>query len=163
MTSRAGMSDAEYEALKARLDAAFKRWTFYLGLRWWNITTELVVDRSQFAENGDTAESTTVMDVYADWTRMEAHIRVNMLAVEPLDDNDLNRIVCHELCHVLVNEMRIPAWANVPNEVLHRQLEAEERVVTMLTSAFDWVFQAGAGKLDDNSDDDAPATSEQGD
>lgn len=151
--SRAGFSDAEYEALKERIDAAFRRWTLWLGLRWWQIDVEYVVDRSQFHENGDTPEQTTAMDVDADWTRLKAYVRVNMLAIADMDDEQLGEHVCHELCHVLVNEMRIPPWANAPNEVQWRHLEAEERVVSLLTKAFGWVYNAGTGEL--NAEDTA--------
>lgn len=147
MSSRAGFSDAEYAALQARVAAAFERWTEWLGLRWWRVDVEYVVDRSQFPENGDTAEYSTAMDTLVDWQRLFAKIRVNMLVVADLPDDELDEIVRHELCHVLVNEMQIPEWAHAPNEIYWRHREAEERVVTLLTKAFGWVYQAGADSV----------------
>lgn len=89
------------------------------------------------------------MEVVSDWKRLDATIRVNAYAVEEMDDATLEECVVHELCHVLVSEMRVPYWADAPAAIMQAQFDHEERVVTMLTKAFGWTFQAGAGELED--------------
>jgi predicted SprT family Zn-dependent metalloprotease len=63
----------------------------------------------------------------AHWMYLTARIQVNLLALEYIDNDDLEDVAVHELCHILVNEMR------------EGELHHEERVVTWLTKAFFWV------------------------
>lgn len=153
---RSGLSDLEYEATKARLTHLFKLWTNRLGLGWWQVDIEYETDRSFFADgsnNGVNIE--TLMTCAAEWEYTKATIVVNMTAASQMDDEALESCVIHELCHVLVCEMRIPHWADAPNEILQIQRDHEERVVTWLAKAFGWVFLAGKGDLSGETDESA--------
>ena len=57
-------------------------------------------------------------------------ILLNGKVLDGMTPQQIERIAVHELCHILVNEMR-------ESEMCH-----EERVVTMLTKAFLWVEAA---------------------
>lgn len=160
--TRSGLTDAEYQALDDRLLRIFKIWTHRLGLGWWHVKYVLDTDAASFEVETDPRDSAafrseTHMEVITDWQRLNATVRVNAYAVKDMSDEDLAESVVHELCHVLVSEMRIPDWADAPSQVLHSQHDHEERVVVMLTKAFGWTFQAGAGELESDPEYVEPA------
>ncbi|KKL89323.1 hypothetical protein LCGC14_1915860 [marine sediment metagenome] len=63
---------------------------------------------------------------------MVATVAFNISALKELDDHDLEVVVVHEMCHVLVNEMR----ADRGGEPTHGSVAHEERVVSTLAQAF---------------------------
>ena len=71
----------------------------------------------------------------AKWQYLKATLRFDVEAVNDLDDEELDHLFVHECCHALVNEMR--EWDG------EHGIDHEERVVTMLTNAFGWMWQAG--------------------
>lgn len=151
---RPGISDAEYDEIQERVDRTVRAWTHRLGLRWWWIKVVIDTDAASFEHSSDERDSaafrtTTNMEVVSDWQRMTATIRVNAYAVLEVDDAELEEWIVHELCHVLVSEMRTPAWSEPTAQEIMAQMDHEERVVTMLTKAFGWTYQAGAGELNE--------------
>lgn len=71
----------------------------------------------------------------AHWPYRKATINFWFNATTDLDDEDLEEVVVHELCHILVNQMR-------EKGIVH-----EEAVVTALSKAFIWTWGAGAKTL----------------
>ncbi len=124
------MKDAEYEDLKARILALIDYWQARLGLKWWRIYHTFVRDTGEFRTDGERAPETAA-NCSADWRYLEAHISYNMLKCLDLDPDELEYIIVHEYCHVLVNETRDPA--DLKGFIPH-----EERVVTTLAKAFIW-------------------------
>lgn len=112
--------------------AAFAKWIPRLGLAWWDLTIvyyddpQEIINRFRIIESGEMVPAT----VTAQWMYADAKISVNLPAFEYIDDADIERVIVHELCHILVNEMR------------EGELHHEERVVTVLTKAFFWVTDA---------------------
>lgn len=114
------------------LASSFEKWIKALGLGWWNIEVHYydvpgeIVRLFRQIDNGD------VVPAFVDtnWMYGTAKISVNLPAFEDMEPKQVERIVVHELCHVLVNEMR------------EGELHHEERVVTGLTNAIFWAIAA---------------------
>lgn len=111
------------------IKAAFAKWIPRMGLAWWDIDIvyyddpKEIIDRFRIIESGEMVPATVV----AQWMYADAKISINLPAFEFIEPDRIERVIVHELCHILVNEMR-------EGEIHH-----EERVVTQLTKAFFWV------------------------
>jgi len=115
-----------FKRIRKHLDKLVAQWRVPLGLKWWTIKCRYFDDPERFEkENGWHALART----YADWRYMTASIEFNVPACEQQSERDLEDVVVHELCHILVNEMR-------EGEIHH-----EERVCTRLAQAFQWTKQ----------------------
>jgi hypothetical protein len=131
------MTDAEFEEQKAQVEAVCDWWRERMGLCWWEIAYEW--HRGQLPSRGTVVDGTAdrlqgaVADTYCRWQYMAGTIRFDLAALAQETDEGLAKIVVHEHCHLLVNEMR----ENDP-DVSH-----EERVVTTLAKALMWVREAG--------------------
>lgn len=101
-------------ATKKKLIAYVKKWKRQLWLGQWNVDTVWEWD--------GLGEDTTTAKCQCDWRYMIATITFDLIRCSTLDDEGLERIVIHELLHMVVNEMRYDG------------LEHEERVVSHLTS-----------------------------
>jgi hypothetical protein len=121
--------------LEARVQAFVDKWAKPLGLKWWEISICYVYDPASVLSHFRNDDGVTFFKVYPDWRYMTAKIYANAPEVESLDDYQLEKFVLHELCHILVHEMR-------EGEIHH-----EERVVTTLQHAFMWTWRAGKGEL----------------
>ena len=107
---------------KKRVTKYLKKWTYLLGLRWWQIYVCWSDDHDSFNRDG----STVVARTFSDWRYMTATVTFYLPAIKDKTDEELEMYVIHELCHVLVNEMR------------EQGIDHEERVVTTLQKAFFW-------------------------
>lgn len=111
----------------AHIKKYYAVWGYRLGLRWWNIDLVFYDDPNSILQNFGTGGDQTVLAVtYVSWQYGTAKMLFNVPAFSKLDKHEIERAVLHELCHVLVNEMR-------EGEIHH-----EERVVTCLQKAFMW-------------------------
>ncbi len=112
----------------------FEKWLNPLGLQWWDITIVYYSEPQDILEYFQHEGSVVVpFTNTTHWEYGTSVIRVNVHALETMEDNEIETGVVHELVHTLVNEMR-------ENEMHH-----EERVVTGLTKAFLWVSE-GVGE-----------------
>lgn len=111
------------------IKAAFDKWIPRLGLAWHDIEIVYyddpyeIINRFRVIETGEMVPA----NVTAQWMYADAKININLPAFEFIEDAKIERVIVHELCHILVNEMREP------------EMHHEERVVTGLTKAFFWV------------------------
>lgn len=114
------------------LKAAFAEWIPRLGLAWWDIEIHYYDDPGEIVRLFRQVDNGGVVPAFVDanWMYAEAKISINLPAFDELDADKIERIVVHELCHILVNEMR------------EGELHHEERVVTGLTKAIFWVADA---------------------
>ena len=112
---------------KKQIEKLFSKWTYRLGLRWWNVKLYLYDDPQDIIKHFRTDENNLVVAVsYCDWRYTSCTIDVNFPVIKQMTKEDAERAIIHELCHALVNEMR------------EEGIEHEERVVTCLTNAFMW-------------------------
>lgn len=114
------------------IKAAFEKWIPRLGLAWFDIEIayyddpQEIIDRFRMGDDSGFVPA----NVHANWMYGDARIQVNLPALEHCTPEKIEDIAVHELCHILVNEMR------------EGELHHEERVVTGLTKAFFWVEKA---------------------
>ena len=102
-------------------------WIYRLGLKWWEVTLNFVTDKTEaYKMFGYDQESIVMARSYPDWRYMTCTIYFNIPAMKSKTEDEIEKIIIHELCHALVNEMR------------EGHIDHEERVVTTLTKAFLW-------------------------
>ena len=124
------MNDAEFDALRAKIDQLVDWWAGSLGLKWWKITS--IFSREPLGHSAEGYKAGARCD--AQWEYLLADITFAMPDLLGLTDEDLERVVVHELQHIFLNEMR---HARGEDGSAH-----EERVATMLTYAFLWLRDA---------------------
>lgn len=123
------MRDAEYDAQRERVKVIIDRWYASLGLKWWR------TDFNWYDGPIPDAHEDAIMTCEADWRYMHATIRICVPKVAEIEDDAyLEYCMIHEFCHILVCEMR--------ERCDDCQRGHEERVVTMLAKAFQWVRDA---------------------
>jgi len=98
-----------------------------MGLSDWKID----VSYHTYLHTGPSGNNTiAVTNVH--WQYMDACIQINLAVSQDQTEKDIEKVVIHELMHVVVNEMR-------EDDIKH-----EEKVVTMLSNIMWW------GKTRDN-------------
>jgi len=106
-------------------------WTHWLGLRYGEISL-VFVDNIQTKYNdgsiGISPEASASCDT--NWRYQESTISVSKKWLTKLSKYDIEKMIVHELMHVLINEMR------------EEGIDHEERVATNLQKAFFWVRDA---------------------
>lgn len=141
------MDDAEFLALKDEILKHAEWWIEWLGLSHW----EWVLRYERERCNDDDQNTRTNADVHAEADRMMFTIRFFMPSIADTladlgktpeqRDRQLERIIVHELCHVLIAELR-PAGFDCERPwgewIFH-----EERAVAQLTLAFMWIADNG--------------------
>lgn len=94
--------------------ALHDKWKRRFCLTWWTAT--LVIAEYLAGQDG----KKTLGDCSADWQYQTYTIRINAADAAELSDTELEKLIIHELLHVVLNEMR-------EDDISH-----EERVVTNL-------------------------------
>lgn len=114
------------------LKECFATWITRLGLAWWSIEVHYYDDPGEIVRLFRQIDSGGVVPAFVDanWMYAEAKISINLPAFDDMTPEKIERIVVHELMHILVNEMR------------EGELHHEERVVTQLTKAIFWAVAA---------------------
>jgi len=123
------VTDAEFDALKAKFDALIEKWVNTLGLYSWDISYAFERDSGRFVEEHGNCSALCIVK----WPYMHAGIYFNMQQFVDLDDRKIEIIFIHELMHVFLKELR----ADDDGMDDH-----EERVAQMLTMALIWTREA---------------------
>ena len=122
------MKDKEFAAAKARVWKYTKKWDLPLGLRWWHQTHEWCDEPI-----GDAPEGRSVAGkADVDWQYCRVVFKWYLPGLAELDDTALEKLVVHEMMHVLTNEMR--QWQDASDAMMH-----EERCATTLARAFQYI------------------------
>lgn len=125
------MKRKAFKRQRKRVTDLVTYWQPKLGLGWWSIDLDFYDDAGDFIKaEGD---SQAAFRVWARWQYLKATIAVNAPAVKSMSDRKLAYAVVHELCHLLVNEMR-----EADPDGKH-----EERVVTVLSNVMIWLHDGG--------------------
>lgn len=125
------MTDAEYEATKARIQAALDKWVDTLGLKWWMITYNW--SRDSLPDAPSKEGWIGVAKVQVQWPYMTAQISFGVCDFQDDSDETIEFHVLHELMHIFLAEMKTPG-KDASNH--------EERVATQLARAFQWTWEA---------------------
>ena len=114
--------------MKKKIENYFHKWAQPLGLLWWEITITYFDDPGEVVRMFRDPGGGNIIPaiVNADWKYGTASISINVPAFKGMKNRQIEKIIVHELVHVLVNEMREDG------------IEHEERVVTGLAKAFMW-------------------------
>lgn len=107
-----------------------KFWINNLGLGYWSVN---LYYPKKIKEMPD-----TIATCAASWQYARADLCFGKQKLVTLDAIEIDRLVLHELCHALVNELREK----------DKDLKHEERVCSMLTNAFIWVRDAREKRSD---------------
>lgn len=91
------MTDKDYQKQKSRITPLLDKWA-HAGFNWWRIT--YVWDRNEKPDFPHTAA-----DCEAWWQYRSAKITFYLPVCEDADDEELERIVVHELVHVLIGSI----------------------------------------------------------
>lgn len=121
------MNDLEFNKAKLRVGSLFDRWIKDLGLGWYQI--DVVYKMGDAPDRGD--GYVCGMSVVSRWMYRTAMVTVYIEEV-PEDDWKLEKMVVHELCHILVEAMRGPDGVT----------DNEEYVVEGIARAFLWTQEA---------------------
>jgi len=126
------VNDREARTERARIRRVIKQWHDRLGLGWWYVDYLYERDPAPSHDDGQT-RITTRATATALWDQGSATITFFMTVIADLDDDQLEYTVVHEMCHIIVREMREDRLAD---ETTHPNIAHEERVVTNLARAF---------------------------
>lgn len=101
------MTDAEYEAIKARVDVFVDRWIDLLGLA--KYATIYVTYHRETGE-GRSSNFDVAASMDSQWQYRQGKLNVYCGTIALIDDDDLNLLIVHELSHFLLG----PIEAFVP-------------------------------------------------
>ena len=106
--------------LHRKIHVYVKKWKAKLYLWSWRIEFK-ILDWISPTEN--TAHGSNVAaKTWADWRYFKGNIDFSYFQLKDMDDKSIERIVIHEMLHIVVNEMR------------YEGIEHEERVVSHISS-----------------------------
>jgi hypothetical protein len=127
------VTDKEYRELKKRVGKHLTKWQAPMGLRWWDI--QIVWDRSYASNQALAAE--TDMNL---WKYRTATITFYLPKIAELkEDVDVEKVVVHELCHVLLSPISVSMEKlNEPYQVDIMEFNTE-----LVAQALGWTYQAG--------------------
>jgi len=100
----------------------FKYWRHWFGLSDWKINTTYHTYLHAGRSGNNVAATSN-----ASWEYMDADIQVNLAVCSDFTEDEIEKVVIHELLHLVVNEMR-------EDDIKH-----EEKVVSMLSNIIWWV------------------------
>jgi len=134
------MTDKEFAFEKARIRKLVDRWVRPLGLNWFKLDIDyerVPLEPPQSATgHNKTYQWRTQANTAVVWEYRKASMAFDMNAIHGSSDDELESLFVHELCHILVNEMR--EWSDDDKGRKH-----EESVVEGLARAFVWTRDAG--------------------
>ncbi len=124
------MTPRETAAQERRIRAIIKKWRTPAGMTEWFMKTQYTPGPIDIDGKPDPEVAALTS---TDWEYRQTVIKFNLDMMARCTDDEAERIVLHEFCHVLVNEMHEGS---------------EERVVTTLSFIFQWIRDAAkAGKI----------------
>lgn len=141
------MTDAEYRKQKQRISKLADKWFAPLGLSWWSIDLRYHREGIPTSKENQAGNWECRAQAEVKWEYLSAALNFNLPAVAESIDEELERTFVHECCHVLINEMRMWAPAEISQDKMEEAMKHEERVVSAMTNAFLWTRKDGERKL----------------
>jgi hypothetical protein len=123
------MTDREAKLQKRRIKRQMGRWFNVLGLGYWS-RVDVGYSTDTRVEGGHSVPATT----WVRWEYLTAGITFHLPEIAKLDDRDVELVVLHELCHLLIEEGVRSKGA---------EQERIEKLATQLSLAFRWVRESG--------------------
>ena len=94
------MKDKEYDALKAKIERIALAWINDCGFGWWQI--DLEYSREYREDDDDNGNGTSQAETWCQWQYRSARIVFYLPAFKDTNDWKVERVVVHELSHILV-------------------------------------------------------------
>jgi hypothetical protein len=137
------MTDAEYRKQKRRVKTAYEKWHEPTGLGEWIGSHIWHRDGTAGDDTDDKRE--VIGRVEVQWQYITLGFHWNLEKIAGLSDDELDRVIRHEIAHVLVNEMRMlgPSMHR-DDQARDEAVKHEERVVTKLASVLLWCRMEGS-------------------
>ena len=120
------MTDKQFRKQRKRVQRHFRVWRERLRLTGWEFGFNY--HRGPYEVNGATNQR-CMASAAVDWEYRAATLDFNLAEIARASEREVENCVVHELCHVLVREMR--QWATADDGLAH-----EERVCTEVAWAF---------------------------
>lgn len=139
------MTDAEYEKTKTAIEAHVEKWHTVLGLRWWcEVLYRYFRTSTEFidAQDDRTVSKHSAATATSDWRYKHGTIRFNVEIMQEKTPKVMEEIVRHEMCHLILCEMREWEHDHDGSGLAH-----EERCVTELSMILGWVWVAGREEI----------------
>lgn len=116
------MKDRTVKQLHAVLNKYVKKWKTQLFLGVWEVSFNI----RDYLKGGDDG-TCTAATCDAQWKYFEAFLNFSFEEMRGLEEEEIEKIVIHEMMHIVVNELR------------EEGIDHEERVVSHLTMIADWM------------------------
>ena len=124
------MKDGEFAIIEARIEALRAKWVEPLGLGAWTLSIVCYRDSGEYQEiTGCGPASAALCD--ASWQYQDARISFNCPKWLLMSENEQERVMLHELCHLLLAELDMCMKFEDHHHIEH--------VTTTLAQAFWWV------------------------
>ena len=121
------MTDKEYNVQKKRIEKYINKWQGPMGLKWFSIQS------AYCREHRDGLECDICADTEVLWEYRKAVITYYIPKIETITDGQLEDVIVHELCHVLLGGLKRD---DTPREVL-------EYTTQLVADSMQWVRAAG--------------------
>lgn len=121
------MTDKQYDQQKKRIEKYVNKWLQLFHLHNWK--GRCVWERDS-KKNND-GETEVLAHCFSDWKYLIYELTFFLSSFVHKSEKDVERIVVHEMLHIVINEMR------------ENRHENEERVVSTLTNIMEDVYEAG--------------------
>lgn len=126
------MNDKEWKIKKKKVKTILDKWSRNMGLGWYRVTISWKSGDAPSSRTNE--EDKAVANISTQWMYRSAHLTI-YLEEFPDQEEEIERIIVHELCHIYVNPLRSQTSD-------HYDFDLEEYCVESLASAFLWVRDA---------------------
>lgn len=133
------MTDKEFHKQKRRVKAAYEKWHSPTGMGEWIGSHIWHRDGTCGETDGIKYGAETTARAYVSWEYITVCFHWNLESIANHNDDELDRIVRHEIAHALINEMRMygPPFHR-DDQAKEEAMKHEERVVTKLATVLLW-------------------------
>jgi hypothetical protein len=136
------MTDGQFARQQARVLKAYNRWHTPTGMAAWIVSHGWHRDGTAGKPEDHHGESFPLARASVAWEYLHVTFHWNLSEIADKTDAELDRVVRHEICHALVNEMRMDP-IDMTRQHAADAMKHEERVVSTLATILLWCSESG--------------------